>query len=69
MQFTRETIEAEDSLLIQIAMEAAKVENPYRLYYGESDMPTPALRRIPTRWVNTPTPTRITISSAPGSAR
>jgi aspartate aminotransferase len=41
MQFTRETIEAQDSLLIQIAMEAAKVENPYRLYYGESDMPTP----------------------------
>src|SRR5262249_23687935 len=30
-----------DSMLIQIAMEAATVENPYRLYYGESDMPTP----------------------------
>src|SRR5437764_1076029 len=41
MQFAREAVEAKDSALIQIAMAAATVENPYRLYYGESDMPTP----------------------------
>lgn len=41
MQFTRESIEAKESTLIQIAIAAAAVENPYRLYYGESDLPTP----------------------------
>jgi len=41
MQFRREAIEAKESTLIQIAMAAESVDNPYRLYYGESDMPTP----------------------------
>src|SRR3954462_3424029 len=41
MQFTREAIEAKESTLIQIALAAGSVERPYRLYYGESDMPTP----------------------------
>ncbi|MBI4473154.1 MAG: pyridoxal phosphate-dependent aminotransferase [Acidobacteria bacterium] len=41
MQFTREALEARESTLIQIAMAADEVPNPFRLYYGESDMPTP----------------------------
>jgi len=41
MQFRREALEAKNSPLIQFAMAANAVENPYRLYYGESDMPTP----------------------------
>jgi aspartate aminotransferase len=41
MQFRREAIDAKNSPLIQVAQAAAAVENPLRLYYGESDMPTP----------------------------
>ncbi len=41
MQFRQEVIDAKNSPLIQVFQAAAEVENPYRLYYGESDMPTP----------------------------
>ena len=41
MQFRPEAIAAKESTLIQIAMAAEAVHDPYRLYYGESDMPTP----------------------------
>jgi aspartate/methionine/tyrosine aminotransferase len=41
VQFRREALEATNSPLIQFAVAANAVENPYRLYFGESDMPTP----------------------------
>ena len=53
MQFTREAVEAKQSTLIQVAMAAAEVKDPFRLYYGESDMPTPEfIRRALTDAVN-----------------
>jgi aspartate/methionine/tyrosine aminotransferase len=41
MEFSRHAIEAKDSLIRQIANLAEQVEKPYKLYFGESDMPTP----------------------------
>ncbi len=53
MQFTREAVDTKQAILIQVAIAAAAVENPYRLYYGESDMPTPEfIRRALTEAVN-----------------
>ncbi len=41
MKFSIDALNAEASPLIEIAMAADQVEDPYRLYYGESDSPTP----------------------------
>jgi aspartate aminotransferase len=41
MEFSRQALEAKDSLIRQIANLAEQVDKPYKLYFGESDMPTP----------------------------
>jgi len=41
MNFSRHALEAKDSLIRQIATLSEQVEKPYKLYFGESDMPTP----------------------------
>ncbi len=41
MKFSVDALNAEASPLIEIAMAADQVRDPYRLYYGESDSPTP----------------------------
>jgi len=41
MKFRSEVLDVKESPLVQIAMAAETVPNPYRLYYGESDTPTP----------------------------
>ena len=42
MNYSRQAIEAKDSLIRQISLLAEGVEKPYKLYFGESDMTTPA---------------------------
>lgn len=41
MQFSRQSLEAADSMIRQIALLAEQVDKPYKLYFGESDMQTP----------------------------
>ncbi len=41
MQYSKQALEAKDSLIRQISMLAEKVDKPYKLYFGESDMTTP----------------------------
>lgn len=41
MRFSREALEAKDSKIRQISMVADTIEKPYKLYFGESDLPTP----------------------------
>ena len=42
MRFSNQACEAKDSLIRQMAGYAEEVKNPYKLYFGESDMVTPA---------------------------
>src|SRR6266705_720971 len=41
MQYSKLALEAKDSLIRQISMLAEKVDKPFKLYFGESDMTTP----------------------------
>jgi len=41
MQFSRPAMAARESLIRQIGNVAETVDKPYKLYFGESDMPTP----------------------------
>jgi aspartate/methionine/tyrosine aminotransferase len=41
MQYSRHALAAKDSLIRQISMVAEKVDKPFKLYFGESDMTTP----------------------------
>jgi len=41
MNYSRHALEAKDSLIRQISMLAEKVDKPFKLYFGESDMTTP----------------------------
>src|SRR5215510_10847031 len=41
MNYSKQASEAKDSLISQISMVAEKVEKPFKLYFGESDMTTP----------------------------
>lgn len=41
MELSRQALEAKESLIRQIAVLAEKVDKPYKLYFGESDMQTP----------------------------
>ena len=41
MEYSKQALAAKDSLIRQISMVAEKVEKPYKLYFGESDMTTP----------------------------
>ena len=41
MRLSRQAVGAKDSLIRQMALVADQVEDPYKLYFGESDMATP----------------------------
>jgi len=41
MNYSKSALEAKDSMIRQISMVAEKVDKPYKLYFGESDMTTP----------------------------
>jgi len=41
MEYSRQTLAARDSLIRQISTVAEKVDKPFKLYFGESDMTTP----------------------------
>src|SRR5436309_15498144 len=41
MQYSKQALAAKDSLIRQISMVAEKVDKPFKLYFGESDMTTP----------------------------
>ena len=41
MRFSKQALGARDSLIRQMSIVAERVENPYKLYFGESDMATP----------------------------
>src|SRR6185436_10141903 len=41
MNYSKQALEAKDSLIRQIAMVAEKVDKLFKLYFGESDMATP----------------------------
>jgi aspartate aminotransferase len=41
MEYSKQALAAKDSLIRQISMLAEKVDNPFKLYFGESDMTTP----------------------------
>jgi aspartate/methionine/tyrosine aminotransferase len=41
MNYSRQALEAKDSLIRQISIVAEKVDKPFKLYFGESDMTTP----------------------------
>lgn len=41
MRFSKQALGARDSLIRQMSIVAEGVENPYKLYFGESDMATP----------------------------
>ena len=41
MNYSKQALEAKDSLIRQISMVAEKVDKPFKLYFGESDMATP----------------------------
>ena len=41
MNYSKQATEAKDSLIRQISIVAEKVDKPFKLYFGESDMTTP----------------------------
>ena len=41
MRLSRQAVGAKDSLIRQMSLVADQVDNPYKLYFGESDMATP----------------------------
>jgi aspartate/methionine/tyrosine aminotransferase len=41
MEYSKQALAAKDSLIRQISRLAEQVDNPYKLYFGESDMTTP----------------------------
>src|SRR5215475_11241297 len=41
MNYSKHALEAKDSLIRQISILAEKVDKPFKLYFGESDMTTP----------------------------